>query len=485
MNNDHPNPYLDNGGLLAPRGIQVISRVLSKAFSESPNAKIFRAGLIVSCFGVLTAVAMTARELTIARYFGRDDSIDAFLIAFLLPSFIVSLVVSSLGAAFVPVFIDARKHRSEASMQELFSNVLLLDILALSVIAVILGLLSPYYLPYLGSGFSAAKLRLTRELLLCLLPFILFNGTTMYVTAVLNAGERFAFPALVPLVTPLIVIFFIFLLARSVGAFAIVAGTLTGSALEALALAKALKKQGIRLLFSWGGFTPDVQSVLRQCCPMIAGSFLMGSALVVDKSMAAMLSHGSVAALSYGNRVINGVFAIGATALGTATFPYLARMAAEGDWNGCRHTLKRYSILVILTSIPFTLGLMAFSKPLVRVLYQRGAFTVADTELVSKVQICYLIQIPFYLWGLLFVKFLSAARRNDLLMFGAAVSLVFDVILNFTFMRFWGVAGIALSTSVVYICSLLFLMVCSLKVLKKSQNTDTARRMTANTFYLG
>jgi putative peptidoglycan lipid II flippase len=128
---------------------------------------------------------------------------------------------------------------------------------------------------------------------------------------------------------------------------------------------------------------------------------------------------------------------------------------------------------------------MAFSKPLVRVLYQRGAFTVADTELVSKVQICYLIQIPFYLWGLLFVKFLSAARRNDLLMFGAAVSLVFDQILNFTFMRFWGVAGIALSTSVVYICSLLFLMVCSLKVLKKSQNTDTARRMTANTFYLG
>lgn len=462
----------------------MISRFLSKAFSESPNAKILRAGLVVAFFGILTALAMAARELIIARYFGRDDSIDAFLIAFLLPSFIVTLVVSSLGAAFIPVFIDARKHRSDASVQELFSSVMLLNLIALSAIALILGLLSPYYLPYLGSGFSAAKLRLTRELLLCLLPFILFNGMTMYISSVLNAGERFALPAVVPLITPVIVIFFIVLMAKQWGAFAIVAGTLSGSALEAAALARTLKKQGIRFLVRWSGFTPDIHSVLRQYSPMLAGSFLMGGALVVDKSMAAMLSHGSVAALSYGNRVVSGVFAVAGTALGTATFPYFSRMAAEADWNGCRHTLKRYSILVALTSIPFTVCLMALSKPLVRILYQRGAFTAADTELVSTVQICYLIQIPFYLLGLLFVRFLSAVRRNELLMFGGGINLVLDVILNFVFMRFWGVAGIALSTSVVYICSLLFLVVCYLKVLRESQGIDGARRITPNPSYL-
>ena len=108
-----------------------------------------------------------------------------------------------------------------------------------------------------------------------------------------------------------------------------------------------------------------------------------------------------------------------------------------------------------------------------RLLYQRGAFTPADTELVSRVQICYLIQIPFYLLGLLFVKFLSAVRRNDLLMFIAGINLILDVILNLVFMRFWDVAGIALSTSVVYICSLLLLMVCSLKALRESRGDVT------------
>jgi putative peptidoglycan lipid II flippase len=339
-------------------------------------------------------------------------------------------------------------------------------------------------LPYLGSGFSAAKLRLTHELLLGLLPFILLNGTTLYISSVLNAGERFALPAVVPLVTPVMVILFIVLMARQWGAFALVAGTLAGSVVEAAALAGALQKQRIRFVVRWGGFTPDVRSVLRQYSPMLAGSFLMGSTLVVDKSMAAMLSPGSVAALSYGNRIVSGVFAVGATALSTATFPYFSRMAAEGDWNGCRHTLKRYSILVLLTSIPLTLCLMVLSKSLVRLLYQRGAFMAADTELVSRVQICYLIQIPFYLCGMLFVRFLSAVRRNDLLMFGAGISLVFDIILNLAFMRLWGVAGIALSTSVVYMCSLLFLMVCSLKVLRESRDMSGAGRMAEKPSYL-
>ena len=449
------------------------ARFLSKAFSESPNAKILRAGFVVASFGVLTAIAMAVRELTIARYFGREDSIDAFLIAFLLPSFIVTLVVSSLGAAFIPVFMDARKNHSDATVQELFSSVMVLNVLILSAIALVLGLLSPYYLPYLGSGFSAAKLRLTHELLLCLIPFILFNGVSIYITSVLNAGERFALPAVVPLVTPVMVILFTALTARRWGVFAVVAGTVLGSILEAAALAGALRKQRIRFRIRWVGLTPGVRSVLHQYGPMIAGSFLMGSTLVVDKSMAAMLSHGSVAALSYGNRAISGVFAIGATALGTATFPYFSRMAAERDWSGCRHTLKHYSILVVSTSVPFTLCLIAFSRPLVRLLYQRGAFTPTDTELVSRVQICYLIQIPFYLWGLLFVKFLSAVRRNDLLMFIAGINLILDVILNLVFMRFWDVAGIALSTSVVYICSLLFLTICSLKVLRESQGQVT------------
>jgi putative peptidoglycan lipid II flippase len=443
----------------------VISGAWARATSQSANAKIFRAGMVVSSLGVVTTGATAIKELVIARYFGRNDAIDAFFIAYLLPSFIVTLIVGSLGSALIPVFVEARQRRGEAAAQELFSSVALLNVVALAILAALLGLLAPVYLPYVGSGFSPEKLRMTRELLGALLPFIVFSGTALCIISVLNAGERFALPALVPLITPVAVITLVILTTKRWGAYGIVAGTVGGSLLEAGTLAAVLNSHGIKFQLKWNGLSEDVRAVLRQYTPMLAGSFLIGSTLVVDKAMAAMLPGGSVAALSYANKIVMGLTTIGAAALSTASFPYFSKMVAEKDWSGCRHTLKRYSLLVIAVSVPVTLCLIAFSKPIVRILFERGAFTAADTELVSKVQVSYLIQIPFYTLSVLYVRFLSAARRNHMLMYGAVISLILDVVLNVIFMRFWGVSGIALSTSAVYACSLVFVLVCSLRLL--------------------
>src|SRR5947209_3376182 len=199
----------------------------------------------------------------------------------------------------------------------------------------------------------------------------------------------------------------------------------------------------------------------------------MESTTVVDQSMAAMLPAGSVAALSYAKKIVTAVLAIGATALSTAALPYFSKMAVEDDWHGCRHTLKRYSALVASTAVPFTVVLIVFSRPLVRLLFQRGAFTGMDTELVSWVQICYSIQIPFYIVGMLFVRFLTSIRRSDVLMYASAINLALDVILNLVLMRRMGVAGIALSTSLVYLVSCLFLAACSVRLLAQERFSPT------------
>jgi len=198
--------------------------------------------------------------------------------------------------------------------------------------------------------------------------------------------------------------------------------------------------------------------------PMLGAAFLMGGTALVDQSMAAMLSGGSVAALSYASKVISVVMAIGSLALSTAALPYFSQMAARGDWYGCRHTLKRYTVLVFVVTVPSTFLLIFFSQPLVKILFQRGAFTSADTELVSRVQIYYSIQIPFYILGALFLRFLSAAKRNDAIMYISAISLVADVVLHLVLMRIWGVAGIALSTSLVYVLAFALLAFCSIRI---------------------
>jgi putative peptidoglycan lipid II flippase len=133
-------------------------------------------------------------------------------------------------------------------------------------------------------------------------------------------------------------------------------------------------------------------------------------------------------------------------------------MVAKQDWSGCRQTLKTYSRSIVLVTVPITLGLVVFSHPLIKILFQRGAFTAVDTKIVSRVQAFLSLQIPFYILASLGVRLVSALKRNSVLMVIAGVNMVLNIIFNLILMRYAGVAGIALSTSFVYLvsCALIY-----------------------------
>jgi putative peptidoglycan lipid II flippase len=440
--------------------------------SGSVNQKIFRAASIIALLTVVTRSATVVKELMVARSFGRSDAMDAFLIAFLLPGFFVTLLIAALGAALVPIFVTVRQKQGIAAAEDLLSSLAFLSVIALSVIALLMCIFAPYYLPYMAHAFTREKLRLTRELLYFLAPWMVFNGVSQLVTSILNAGEKFALPALVPLMTPFLVIVCVMLGAGRLGVFALSIGSVVGSIVEATLLIRLLRSHGMRLRLRWRGLDGSVQMVLAQYAPLLAGAFLMASAPVVDQSMAAMLPAGSVSALGFANRVVSGLAALSANALGAATLPYFSSMTAAGDWAGCRHTLKRYSVLIAAASVPVTVLLIVFSRQLVRLLYQRGAFTAADTELVSHIQIFYALQIPFLLLCTLLIRFLSAIRRNKLLMYGCAINIAVNVTLNFALMKIWGVSGIALSTSIVQMVSFVFLTTSTFLLLARGRSLE-------------
>lgn len=97
---------------------------------------------------------------------------------------------------------------------------------------------------------------------------------------------------------------------------------------------------------------------------------------------------------------------------------------------------------------------------------QRGSFTAADTIIVAQIQSCFAIQVPFYIGCMLVVRLISAMRKNYILMIGSAFNLTINIGLNYVFMKWLGVAGIALSTSFVYVFSFFFLLAFVLYNLK-------------------
>lgn len=430
----------------------------NKLTSGSINRKIFGAAVTVGLFTVLVKLVSMGKELVVAQRFGTGDELDAFLIALLIPSFIINVIAGSFNAALIPTYIQVREKEGKQAAQRLFSGVTIWGLGLLVITTILMLVTAPLYLPVIAAGFNRQKLELTFHLLYAIAPLIILSGINIIWSAVLNAGERFALAAFSPTITPGITIILLVLL-DSWRTFALVAGLIGGTAIEILILGIGLKKQKISLFPKWHGFNSHLRQVTSQYVPMIAGSLLMCSTGVVDQSMAAMLPSGSVASLSYGNRIIALPITLATTALGTAVIPYFAKMVTHQDWKAVHHTLQNYLKIIFITSVPLTLLFIIFSEQIIALLFQRGSFTINDTQLVASIQFYFAFQIPFYVANILVVRLISAMQLNHILMQVSGFNLIMNITLNYLFMQWMGISGIALSTSCVYVFCFFYMFI--------------------------
>ena len=437
---------------------------------QSVNRRIFAAMITVGGFTVLVKLAAAVKDIAIAYQFGTRDELDAFLVAFLLPQFAVNLIGGSLNAALIPTYIQVREQEGQKAAQRVLSNVMVLSISFLVALSVVLALAASYILPLVASGFTAEKLVLTHSLYYVLLPTLILSGLATTWAAILNAESRFALAAVVPVTTSIMTILVVVIMAKQWGSFALVVGVIGGALIETGLLGWGLRRAGVSLVPRWCGTSPAVKQVLGQYAPMVAGAFLLGSAGVISQSMAAMLSPGSVSALAYGNKITSLLLGIGGLAVSTAVLPHFSHLVATEDWLGIRHTFLTYSRLILMVMLPLVLILIYFSEPIVAMLFQRGAFTNADTHLVGRLQVMYLLQVPLYVVSMLLVKLISAAKANHLLMWGALISLVANITLTYLLMWWFDVVGIALATSAMYLISFVFLLFATLRLIKEKVN---------------
>ena len=147
-------------------------------------------------------------------------------------------------------------------------------------------------------------------------------------------------------------------------------------------------------------------------------------------------------------------------------------MAAADDWAGIKSVLRTYIPLILITTLPATAILILCSKPLVSLLFVGGAFTAEDAQEVVRVQSLYLLQLPFYTLVNLLIRLIASMKANHVLMRGAAINFAFNIGLDYLLMRRLGVAGIALSTSIVYVLSLCYLSFMLTRLFKQRTSAE-------------
>jgi len=425
--------------------------------TRSINRRILSALVTVGTLTVLAKIASAGKDLVVAYQFGAGDELDAFLMAFLIPSFAINLIGGSLNAALIPTYIQVRKQEGTAPATDLYASVLTGSLVLLSMTSLILFAVGPFLLRLVAMEFPEEKFALTVSLFYTLLPCLLLSGLATTWGAILNAHEQFSLAAIAPAIMACVTILTLLAFSRPVNIHMLAIGVVAGTVCHAALLGWGVARGGLRLRPGWTGVTPALKTVWSQYAPMLAGAALIGGTEVIGQIMAASLGSGSVSILSYGNKVPMLLLGVGSMAASTAILPYFSQMVAARQWVEIRQTLLTYARLIAAITIPLTGLLVTFSEPIIEVLFQRGAFTASQAHQAAWVQSFALLQLVPFALGILAVRLLSSLKANHILMWSSAISLVLSIVLNYVFMQLLGVAGIALATSLMYLVSMCFL----------------------------
>lgn len=438
-------------------GLAIDTRAGLHADASGSNGRVLRAASGVALAGVLVKLMATGKELVVAARFGRSDAMDAFLMAFLVPGLLVNLFAESMNQALIPTLVRVREREGRAAAQQLLASALGWTSLLLAAGAAFMGISAKMVFPVIAPHYSAAKLGLTEDLFLGLLPVVLLAGLASTGTAVLNTAGRFAGPALYPMAVPLGIMMAAGWGSQLWGIWALVYGCVAGTLVQALLVVWTMERHGLRFRLNLRRRGEALLEVAGQYGPVMLSGVVASGGLLVDQAMAAWLGPGSVSTLAYGNRFVSVAMNLLAGAIATAATPYLSEMVARRDWGACRSTVNTYVWLTAAVSVPVALAMIFGSRALIGITLQHGAFHSADTAAVAPVQAMYAIQLPFYVVSRVYYRYLLAIRRTTLILCCGAINLVLDVVLNLICMHWLGVAGIALATSLWTVSTFAFL----------------------------
>ena len=442
----------------------------SPAMEEEQAERAKRLGRSTAFFSVATGLSRIAglvREIFAASYFGVSIQMSAFTIAFLVPNLVRSLFAdAALQAAFVPVFTEQLERHRKIEAFRLASTLIFAAILVLGLITALFILLAPYVMPLFAPGYSGEELDLTIALSRVLFPILIMLGVSGVVVGVLNSYNRFGVFAIAPLFWNLAIIAVLVGLAPAFPSgdeiYAYAIGVVVGTALQLAMVAYDLRNTPFRLsrVFEWR--SDLVKRVLLLMLPVTISLGLINFNLAVNGIFGSLVpgqGDEAPAAIDKAFRIYmlpQGMFSV---AVATVVFPTLARFAARRAFDDLRSTVANGMRMILLVLVPAAASILVLSEPMIRLVYQRGDFSAADTDLVATALFWFAFSLPFNGLFLLLTRTFFSLQRPWIPTSIAALNLLVTAGVSAAFYKPFGVAGIVSATALATLASVIAQMV--------------------------
>ncbi len=415
--------------------------------------KLYRGFATVGAMTILSRVLGFVRDILIAAVLGTSFVADAFFVAFRIPNMFRRLFAEgAFDAAFIPLFAR-RLHADGSDAARAFAAQALAGLMVLLIVFTILGEIAmPWLMLLLAPGFRGDPEKFALAVLLAriALPYLVCMSLVALYTGVLNALGRFAIAAFTPSLLNVVLIAVLLGLVATGNADTSRAGVMlawgvaVSGLLQIIVVAFAAARFGMSIPLERPRLSFDMQRLMALAAPgIIAGG--IGQFTGVISTIIATLQDRVVSWLYYAERIVQLPLGVIGVAVGVVLLPDLSHKLRSGDHQAVIASENRALEFALLLTLPAAIALVLAAAPIMRVLFEHGAFTPADTDATAKMLAALALGLPAYVIIKVLHPSFFAREDTKTPMIFAAISMAANVVLALALFELIGGTGIAIA----------------------------------------
>lgn len=421
--------------------------------------RVAQSAVMIAIFTLISKFLGFLREVLIAYNYGSGYETDTYFLAMTATVIVMTIVGAALNTTLVPIFTEVEAKSGKKAKLKVLNNILNM-VFFLSVVLALLGFIfSPKIIKILAKGFEGEQFNLAVKLNRIGLPIIIFLGFTHVFSGYLHSSEIFGPPAIMGLPYNLIFIVFLLFFAKKGQIEGLMLVSVIAASAQFLIQLPAVIHQGYRYSFHIDFKDPYLKKALFLVIPVLIGSAVHQLNIVVDKTLASVLMEGSISALTYASRINDLIISVFVMAITTVVYPMLSKAFGQEDYFQVKKILGLGINIILIVTIPATFGILLLSKPLIRVFFERGAFTETATLMTSSALVFYSLGLVGSSIRILLNRVYYSFQDTKSPMVNGITGVAANIGLNFLLIDSMGHSGLALATSLstTFVTFLLFI----------------------------
>ena len=421
-------------------------------------SKTIKSISIVTVLLLLSKVFGFVREMFIAAYYGATWQTDAYNMALNLISLLTAIVAAGLAAVIIPIYIQKKVQQSDDEARLFASNLLCITSLFYILISILGIIFAPQIVRLIAFNFNEETAALTVSLMRIMFTAAVGINIVDFLSLISRANEKFIVPSLISLPLTIVIVLFTVFLSGSIGIYALAYAFIVYTLIQVIILVFSLRgvfKFSFRLNFIDGDFS----NVIILSLPIFFNVAIRELNVVINRILASGLPEGSISAINYANVLRNLPDTIITFSLATVIFPMLSKYAASNDFDDFKKLAAKAVSLVFITLLPIIAISVHFSTDIVRLVYERGAFTYDNTIMTSHIFIFAIISIVFSTGASVLTNAFYGAQDTKTPQIAMAVMVVCNIALNLILVRYMHAAGLVFASSIAFAVFFVLLLI--------------------------